>query len=145
MKTIFATASALALVVPAFAQTATPPATTEATPMTEATTATTTTTTTPTADGATTTESTTVAQTTATGPEGVIATEFPTYDKDSSGELSKAEFTTWLTALKSKSNEPAMKPAELKSWTSTSFVKADSDKNKAVSQAELTTYLTAGA
>ncbi|WP_293880893.1 EF-hand domain-containing protein [Sphingomonas sp.] len=78
-------------------------------------------------------------------PAAIIATEFPTYDKDSNGTLNAAEFDGWMIALKDKSGAPAMKPAERKAWLDGAFATADKDKNKSVSQAELTTYLTAGA
>ena len=79
------------------------------------------------------------------GPAAIIATEFPTYDKDGNGSLSSAEFDGWMIALKTKSGAPTMKPAEQKTWLSGAFTTADKNKDKAVSQAELTTYLTAGA
>jgi Ca2+-binding EF-hand superfamily protein len=78
-------------------------------------------------------------------PAAIIATEFPTYDKDGNGVLSAAEFDGWMVALKAKSGSPEMKPADKKAWLDGAFATADKDKNKAVSQAELTTYLTAGA
>jgi hypothetical protein len=81
----------------------------------------------------------------AMGPAAIIATEFPTYDKDGNGVLSAVEFDSWMVALKEKSGAPAMKPAEKKAWLDGAFATADKDKNKAVSQVELTTYLTAGA
>lgn len=78
-------------------------------------------------------------------PAAIIASEFPTYDKDGNGQLSVAEFDGWMVALKSKSGGPALKPAEQKAWLTGAFATADKDKNKTVSQTELTTYLTAGA
>ena len=74
----------------------------------------------------------------------VIAAEFPTYNKSGSGKLSRAEFDTWMTALKDKSGGSPMKPAEMKRWLGESFAKADTDKDKAISQSELTAYLSAG-
>jgi Ca2+-binding EF-hand superfamily protein len=79
----------------------------------------------------------------ASDPKAIIASEFPTYDKDSSGALSRAEFDTWLVALKEKSGDTAMKPADKTTWLKTAFTTADKDKNKGVSLTELTDYLTA--
>ena len=81
----------------------------------------------------------------AQSPDQVIATEFPTYDKDSNGSLSRAEFDTWLTALKEKGGGKPLSAPELKKWLAGSFASADKDKSKSVSQAELTAYLAAGA
>lgn len=75
-------------------------------------------------------------------PKAIIAAEFPTYDKDGNGTLSRAEFDAWLMALKEKSGQP-MKPGEQTAWLKTAFATADKDKDKSVSLAELTTYLTA--
>ena len=75
----------------------------------------------------------------------IIATEFPTYDKNGDGALNTEEFDSWMVALKAKSGAPDMKPAAKAAWLKNAFASADKDKNKAVSQAELTAYLTAGA
>ena len=79
----------------------------------------------------------------ASDPKAIIASEFPTYDKDANGALSRVEFDTWLTALKEKSGDTTMKPADKTSWLKTAFTTADKDKSKGVSLAELTDYLTA--
>ena len=79
----------------------------------------------------------------ASDPQAIIASEFPTYDKDANGALSRVEFDTWLTALKEKSGDTTMKPADKTSWLKTAFTTADKDKSKGVSLAELTDYLTA--
>lgn len=79
----------------------------------------------------------------ASDPKAIIASEFPTYDKDGNGALAKAEFDTWLTALKEKSGDTTMKPADKSSWLKIAFTTADKDKSKGVSLTELTEYLTA--
>lgn len=79
----------------------------------------------------------------ASDPKAIIASEFPTYDKDGNGSLVRAEFDTWLLALKDKSGEAAMKPADKMSWLKGAFTTADKDKSKGVSLVELTDYLTA--
>jgi Ca2+-binding EF-hand superfamily protein len=76
-------------------------------------------------------------------PKAIIASEYPTYDKDSSGGLSKGEFDTWMTALKDKSGGTPMSEKDKTSWLKTAFTTADKDKDKAVSLTELTDYLTA--
>ena len=78
-----------------------------------------------------------------TDPKVIIATEFPTYDKDANGALSKGEFDAWMVALKDKSGDAAMKPADQSAWLRGAFSAADKDKSKSVSLAELTGYLTA--
>ena len=70
-------------------------------------------------------------------PKAIIATEFPTYDKDGNGELNRTEFNAWLTALKEKAGGSAMKPAEMTAWLKTAFAKADKDKDNGVSLPEL--------
>jgi hypothetical protein len=85
----------------------------------------------------------------ATGPAQiaqVVDTEFPSYDKDKSGTLSEPEFSSWMVALKTKS-DPSTKadsPA-VKTWVDQAFASADKDKNKALSKAELTGFLSQGA
>lgn len=76
-------------------------------------------------------------------PKAIIVAEFPTYDKDGNGALAAAEFDTWMMALKEKSGDTAMKPAEQTSWLKSAFTTADKDKSKGVTLAELTDYLTA--
>lgn len=76
-------------------------------------------------------------------PKAIIATEFPTYDKDSSGALNRAEFDSWLVALKEKSGDAKMSDGDKSAWLKKAFTTADKDKDKGVSLAELTEYLTA--
>jgi hypothetical protein len=76
-------------------------------------------------------------------PAAILKAEFPTYDKDANGSLSKAEFSSWLIALKGAG--PAtekMAPADEVKWLDKSFKDADADKNAGVNLAELTSYLT---
>ncbi len=75
----------------------------------------------------------------------VVDTQFPTYDKNGDGQLSKAEFSQWMVALKSQT-DPSTKaeaPAT-KKWVGTAFAQADTDKNKSVSKSELTGFLSQG-
>jgi hypothetical protein len=139
MKNIIIAIGAVALATPALAQTTTAPSQTA--PMTSP--APTTASPDPTTAG--TPQAAAPAPAAPSSPAQIIATEFPTYDKDGNGALSTAEFDGWMVALKAKSGSPEMKPAEKKAWLDGAFATADKDKNKAVSQTELITYLTAGA
>ncbi len=144
MKTLLIAVSALALSTPALAQME------PATPGASITQSTTTTTTppTPTTGVPATTTSETTTTTTApvpADPKALIASEFPTYDKDANGVLDKTEFATWMGALKAKSGEKPMPLAEQTKWTNGAFATADKDKSKSLTLVELQTYLTAGA
>jgi Ca2+-binding EF-hand superfamily protein len=138
MKTLLIAVSALALTTPALAQMEPSPSTSQPTtpqlpgtaPVDQSAMGTTDTATTPAAPS---------------DPKALIASEFPSYDKDANGALSKTEFAAWMGALKAKTGEPAMKPAEMTKWSDGAFATADKDKNTAVSLAELQNYLTAGA
>jgi Ca2+-binding EF-hand superfamily protein len=72
----------------------------------------------------------------------VVTKEFPTYDKNSDGTLSKTEFSAWMLALKSAS-DPSTKADDpkTKTWMTQAFAQADSDKSKSVSKDELTNFL----
>lgn len=74
----------------------------------------------------------------------VVESEFPTYDKDGNGALSKTEFGAWMASL--RANDPAAKPgsAVLKKWVDQAFAQTDSDQSKSVSKAELATFLAKG-
>jgi hypothetical protein len=67
----------------------------------------------------------------------VVTADFPKYDKDKSGELSKAEFSTWISEAKAQGGGTAPDKKAL----GEAFMKADSDKNKTVSASELTSFL----
>ena len=73
-------------------------------------------------------------------------TEFPTYDADSSAELSEVEFGTWMKKLRTAS-EPTVdvESAEVKTWIGQAYGAADADKNGTVSKEELTAFLSKGA
>jgi len=72
----------------------------------------------------------------------VVKAEFPAYDKDSTGDLSKTEFSQWLIALRTKA-EPgaAADKVALTAWAGKAFAQADKDKSASVTQTELTTFL----
>jgi hypothetical protein len=139
MKTLMIAASALALSTPALAQME------PAAPAAPTTQSTTTTRTPPAEPAAPATTSETTTTTTVADPKALIASEFPTYDKDASGTLDKTEFAAWMGALKAKSGAKPMAPAELTKWSDGAFTTADKDKSKTVTLVELQTYLTQGA
>jgi hypothetical protein len=147
MKTLLITVSALAFSTPALAQME------PASPAASTTQSTSTTTTPPaptTGKPAVTTSETTTTTTAAApaapaDPRALIASEFPTYDKDGNGVLDKTEFATWMNALKAKSGDKPLAAAEQTKWTNGAFATADKDKSKTLTLVELQTYLTAGA
>lgn len=76
----------------------------------------------------------------------IVKAEFPAYDKDKSGELSKAEFQTWLVALKTKSDpSAASNQAALDAWAGKAFAQADKDKSGNVSEPEVTSFFSGAA
>ncbi|OHC95690.1 MAG: calcium-binding protein [Sphingomonadales bacterium RIFCSPLOWO2_12_FULL_63_15] len=78
----------------------------------------------------------------------IVDTEFPAYDADSDGELSQAEFSRWMVALKAqetKATGQTLPEAEVTAWANGAFVTADTDKNATISKPELVTYLSGGA
>jgi len=143
MKYLMIAASALAFASPAIAQmeagtTTTPSSTVPTSPSSTAQT--------PSAAG-TPSASTATSATAATPTDAkvLIATEFPSYDKDANGSLDQTEFATWMGALKAKNGEPAMSASARTTYMTGAFATADKDKSKSVSLSELQTYLTAGA
>jgi len=83
---------------------------------------------------------------TATQVAQIVDKEFPTYDADSSAELSEVEFGTWMKKLRTAS-EPTVdvESAEVKTWIGQAYGAADADKNGTVSKTELTSFLSKGA
>jgi hypothetical protein len=76
----------------------------------------------------------------------VVEQQFATYDKDGNGALSKTEFASWMTALKSQSAAaPKETPAQATAWNDAAFKQADGDKSATVSKTELTGFLVKGA
>jgi hypothetical protein len=149
MKTFLIAVSAIALSTPALAQMepATPGTATQPTMPAPSSTAT------PPSTPSTTDQSTTATDpapasttvTTPSDPKALIASEFPTYDKNADGNLDKVEFATWMGALKAKTNAKPMGAAEMTKWSDGAFATADADKSKSVTLVELQNYLTKGA
>lgn len=83
----------------------------------------------------------------ATGDQvaAVVDQEFATYDKNSDGALSRAEFGDWMVTLKAKSDPSTTADAPAtKTWVAGAFKQADADKSKSVSKPELTAFLGSG-
>lgn len=74
----------------------------------------------------------------------VVNGEFGTYDKNKNGSLSKAEFGTWMTALRTKADPSLKDDAANKAWVAQAFSQADTDKSGTVSKDELTNFLSQG-
>jgi len=142
MKLLLIGAAVGALASPTIAQTTTEPARTTTTEMTQSPIASQSTTAT-TPSQSTTSADTTAAASVPTDARTIIASEFPTYDKDSNGALSKAEFDSWMTAMRDRAGEKPLAAKEQTTWLKGAFITADADKSKSVSQDELTTFLTA--
>ena len=75
----------------------------------------------------------------------VVDQQFATYDKDANGSLSKAEFSSWMTALKTQANAKEGDPAKETAWNDAAFKQADGDKSSTVTKVELTGFLVKGA
>lgn len=74
----------------------------------------------------------------------IVDSEFGTYDKDTNGTLSKAEFASWMDTLKAKAPNAASQPADPK-WNDAAFAQADTDKSTSVTKQELTGFLAGSA
>ena len=75
----------------------------------------------------------------------IIDHEFPTYDVDHDGSLSRAEFGTWMVVLRKK-NDPASTAdsPETTTWLTAAFAQADTDKSMLISTPELISFLIPG-
>src|SRR3546814_9912283 len=62
----------------------------------------------------------------------IVNQEFPTYDADTSGDLSETEFATWMTKLRT-ATDPTVDPQseQVKTWIGQAFAAADADKSGA--------------
>jgi hypothetical protein len=70
----------------------------------------------------------------------VVDSDFPAFDADKNGELSKTEFAAWMTKLRA-AQPGATASTDTKTWAEAAFAQADTDKNKSVTKGELTTFL----
>jgi hypothetical protein len=141
MIRIFLTSAAMLIAAPAIAQTATsadPAGSASTTASPDAASPT------PSTSGATSAKPAEATQATPGDIAKIVDSEFPTYDADKSGNLSKTEFAAWLTALKQqevKATGKAMSQTDLAAWADGAFATADKDKNAMVTKQEITTYL----
>lgn len=152
--------SAMLVAAPAMAQTATPPASTNAAqpaaaaqqapqPATDAPTAQTPTTAQPSSPASTTTGTTGSGTTTTTTAASnstdavatVVSTDWAKYDGDKNGDLSKTEFASWMTALREQNPAQKAQVKDVDAWTTAAFTQADKDKSGAVSKDELQGFL----
>lgn len=69
--------------------------------------------------------------------QSTVDAEWASYDTNNNSQLSRAEFTKWVTALQSASGGKA----PTRSYLTSAFQKADADKSGGVSKAELVTFL----
>lgn len=72
----------------------------------------------------------------------IVDQGFPTYDKDGDGNLTGAEFGSWMVALRS-ATEPAFtgESEADKEWLTRALAAADADKSGGVTNPELKTFL----
>ncbi len=133
LRFILASSAALAMAAPALAQSAAP-AVPVPPPGTEAT-----------AEPAAAAPATPAPATQTASVEAIIATDFPAYDTDKSGDISEPEFGKWLLELYAKN--AAAKPLDEASkakLTKDAFAKADADKNKKLAKPELIAFFSSG-
>ena len=80
----------------------------------------------------------------ATAVQTAINTGFGKYDADDDGNLTEAEFKTWIAALKTdemKATGQSVNSAEVTAYANAAFASADADKDQKVSKAEVTGFL----
>ncbi|WP_443971531.1 EF-hand domain-containing protein [Sphingobium sp. CR28] len=73
-----------------------------------------------------------------------VNTGFGKYDADGDGNLTEAEFKTWIAALKTdemKATGQSVNAAEVTAYANAAFASADADKDQKVSKAEVTGFL----
>lgn len=75
----------------------------------------------------------------------IVDTEFPSYDGNKDGQLTKVEFDNWMVKLKQASDPATTADAPAtKKWLGAAFTQADKDRNKEISKAELIGFLSQG-
>lgn len=78
----------------------------------------------------------------------IVDAEFPAYDANKDGQLDQSEFTRWMVALKSqemKATGSALPAEQVTAWANGAFTTADKDKSTSISKTELVSYLSGGA
>lgn len=71
----------------------------------------------------------------------VVSTDWAKYDGNTDGNLSKEEFTKWMTALREQNPAQKAEVKDVNAWTSAAFTQADKDKSGSVSKDELQGFL----
>lgn len=76
----------------------------------------------------------------------IVEQEFSIYDADASGELSDAEFGSWMKKLRA-ATDPTVDPESeaVKTWVGQAFAAADTDTSAGINKEELTAFLSRGA
>lgn len=73
---------------------------------------------------------------------GIVAREFPAYDKDASGSLNQSEFGDWMVKLKTIADPASTaNDAAVKTWVNAAFAQADVDRSRALTLGELMGFL----
>lgn len=70
-----------------------------------------------------------------------VKTDWPKYDTNAKGHLTRSELAKWLTDLRAAASQPTP-DAE---WQKSAFVQTDTNKDAKISVEELTAFLMAGA
>lgn len=75
----------------------------------------------------------------------IIDQQFPGADTDSSGDLNQQEFATWFIPLQAAQLPEGVTAdqTQLEQMAGTAFAQADADSSRSVTKDELTSYLTA--
>lgn len=76
----------------------------------------------------------------------IVDAEFPSYDGDGDGNLTKAEFAKWIIAMRDAAQTqgaelPALDATAKAKWASAAFTTADADKSSKISKVEMSSYL----
>lgn len=76
----------------------------------------------------------------------IVDAEFPSYDGDGDGNLTKAEFAKWIIAMRDAAQTqgaelPALDKAAKDKWASAAFTNADTDKSRKISKVEMSSFL----
>jgi Ca2+-binding EF-hand superfamily protein len=71
----------------------------------------------------------------------VVSTDWAKYDTDKDGNLSKAEFSVWMTALLEQNPAQKATVSDPAAWANSAFAMADKDKSGSVNKDELAGFL----
>jgi hypothetical protein len=71
----------------------------------------------------------------------VVSNDWAKYDANNDSNLSKDEFAKWMTALRESNPAQKAQVKDVNAWTTAAFAQADKDKSGAVSKDELQGFL----